>query len=357
MRIFFVGGGTLGSVTPLLATVPKIKQLRPEASFLWLGTANGPEAKLVVEAGLEFRAISAGKLRRYWDRRNFTDVVAIMRGFFECWRLFGQDRPEIVVSAGGYAAPPAVWAAWARRIPVHVHQMDIRPGLANKLAAPFARSVSVAFEKSLADYARFRPAHVGNPVRAELFDVAAPAAKRFFGFRLDVPLVLVMGGGTGADKLNRLIVDALSHMGEKVQLLHLTGPGKTLAVETPPIGYVQTQSLTSEMRQAYGAADLVVTRAGMGSLTELAALGLPAIILPMIGTHQEENAALFVAHGAARQFDETKLTPAQLAEAVVGLAHDTPVLAAMAKAMRRMNVPDAAEKLARAIVGSGGVTE
>lgn len=350
MLIILTGGGTLGSVTPLLATVPEILKLRPETRFVWFGTEAGPERALVVKAGIDFLAIPSGKLRRYFSWSNFTDLFRIAGGVLRSWRLLVRMRPDLVVSAGGFVAVPVVWAAWLCRVPVHIHQMDIRPGLANRLSAPFAASMSAAFEKSRLDYARHRPVVIGNPVRSWLLDVSPLSAKRFFGFRPDLPVVAVLGGGTGAETLNNLVVRSLPLLAGKVQVFHQTGAGKAVKVDEPPSGYVQVELVTEEMRQVYGAADLVVTRAGMGTLTEVAAAGLPVVIVPLPGTHQEENAAFFFREGSAEVLSERTLISKALAETVLKLVGDPARLAAMAAAMRRVNPSDAAARLAKIVV-------
>lgn len=353
MRAAFVGGGTLGSVTPLLAVAQAVRDRQPAAEIYWIGTDSGPEERLVREAGLDFESVSSGKFRRYLAWRNVTDIGRIIKGFFECWSLFGRRRPDALVSAGSFVAVPAVWAAWCRRIPVHLHQMDIRPGLANKLSAPFAGSFSVAFEKSLRDFSAQRPVWTGNPVRPELFQGSRTEAGRLFGLEAGVPTVLVLGGGTGAVSLNDLARLAVPEIAATAQLIHLTGRGKS-APAAGPSRYHQIEFLTGDMKHAYAAADLVVTRAGMGVLTELAALGKPAVIVPMPGSHQEENAAFFAGPGAAVVLAESGLGPRDLAAAVLGLLGDPDRLQAMGEAMSRFNRSDSAERLADLVLGLVG---
>ncbi len=346
MRVVFTGGGTLGSVTPLIAAAAALRAGDPGVELSWIGTRSGPEAATVGEAGITFRSVSSGKLRRYFSLNNFADLFRIAAGFFQALGLLGRLRPDVVVSAGGFVAVPVVWAAAARRIPVHVHQEDIRPGLANRLTAPFAASFSVAFEKSLKDFAKRRPVWTGNPVRAELFTGSRAEARRLFGLEEGTPTVLVIGGGTGAGTLNQLVRAALPGLTPAVQVLHLTGRGKLDPLPGAPARYHPIDFLGADMRHAYAAADLVVTRAGMGVLTELAALGLPAVIVPMPDSHQEDNAAFFERAGAAVVISEKKTFSKAFGEAVVGLAADRPRLEALRAAMSRLNRSDAAAALA-----------
>jgi UDP-N-acetylglucosamine--N-acetylmuramyl-(pentapeptide) pyrophosphoryl-undecaprenol N-acetylglucosamine transferase len=352
MRIAFAGGGTLGSVTPLLAAAKAVREQRPDAECYWIGTTRGPEAALVAEAGLEFFGISSGKLRRYFTWHNFTDLFRIVKGVFDALAVFRRRRPDVLVSAGGFVAVPAVWAAWLRRIPVHLHQMDIRPGLANRLSAPFAGSMSVALEKSQKDFASKRPVWTGNPVRPGMLAGSRAEAANIFSLETGLPTVLIMGGGTGAAALNDLVRSAAPALSAAVQVIHLTGRGKTAPLQGASGRYHQLEFLTEDMKHAYAAADLVVTRAGMGALTELAALALPALVIPIVDSHQEENAAYFAERGAVEVLGEKGLTAGRLADAVLGLIRDQQRLEKLRSSMRQLNRPEAATAMAALILAA-----
>jgi UDP-N-acetylglucosamine--N-acetylmuramyl-(pentapeptide) pyrophosphoryl-undecaprenol N-acetylglucosamine transferase len=352
MRIAFAGGGTLGSVTPLLAVAKAVRERRPDAECLWIGTTYGPESRLVAEAGLEFHAISSGKFRRYLAWQNVTDLFRIIKGLFGALALFRRRRPDVLVSAGGFVAVPAVWAAWLKRIPVHLHQMDIRPGLANKLSAPFAVSMSVALDRSVKDFSSKMPVWTGNPVRPGILAGSRGEARKSFSLEDGIPTVLVMGGGTGAVTLNDLTRQAAPLLAPSAQIIHLTGQGKTVPLKEALGRYHQLEFLTEDMKHAYAAADLVVTRAGMGALTELAALGLPAIVIPIADSHQEENAAYFADRGAASLLSEKSLTAERFAEAILGLLRDAPRSERLRSAMKQMNRTDASSAMAELILAA-----
>ncbi len=356
MHIVFTGGGTLGPVTPLIAVSRALRELAPDAGVSWIGTRGGPEERIVREAGIPFDAVSAGKLRRYFSWRNFADPFLVAKGFFEARRLLKARKADAVVSAGGFVAVPVAWAARTLGIPVHVHQQDARPGLANRLSLPAAKSMSVALASSVADFPRQRPEWTGNPVRPELAAGSSEEAKRLFGLEDGVPVVLVLGGGTGAIGLNRLVRGALPALVARSQVIHAAGPGKTdLSASSPR--YHQYELLTSELPHAYAAADLVVTRAGMGALSELATLGKPALIVPMPGSHQEDNAAAFAKLAGAAVLDERASVPQAFADAVSALANDPVRLAAMAEGMRKANPPGAAERIARTVLRTAGAKD
>jgi UDP-N-acetylglucosamine--N-acetylmuramyl-(pentapeptide) pyrophosphoryl-undecaprenol N-acetylglucosamine transferase len=347
--IVFAGGGTAGPVTPLLAVATAIRAARPEARFLWIGTAQGPEARLVAAAGLPFVAVSAGKLRRYFDLRNLLSPFQALAGFFQAWRVLGREPVAAVVSAGGFVAAPVIWAAWCRRLPVHVHQQDLRPTLTNVITAPFAASVTVAFEKSAADFQRFKPTVTGNPVRPAVLAGSADEARRLWNLEAGVPVVLVVGGGNGSANLNALVRGALPLLVAGCQVLHVAGTGKTDAAVTAA-HYRQFELLTDGMPHALAIADLVVTRAGLGTLSELAVLGKPTVIMPMAGTHQEDNARFFADRGAAVYLDERETFSKSFADLVLGLLADGERCRALGQAMKIINPPGAADKIAATIL-------
>lgn len=347
--IVLTGGGTAGPVTPLLAVASAISAARPDVRFLWIGTAHGPEAKLVAAAGLPFVAIAAGKLRRYFDWRNLLSPFQTAAGFFQAWRVLGREPVAAVVSAGGFVAAPVIWAAACRRLPVHVHQQDLHPTLTNVITAPCATSVSVAFEKSVADFRRFHPTVTGNPVRPVVLAGSADEARRLWELEPGVPTVLVIGGGTGSANLNALTRGALPLLLAKCQVLHVVGTGKTDA-SVVAARYRQFELLTDELPHAFAVADLVVTRAGLGTLSELAVLGKPTVVMPMAGTHQEANAHYFADRGAAVYLDERETFSKSFADLVLGLLADEVRRRELGSAMKIMNPLDAAAKIAAAVL-------
>ncbi|MFA6215893.1 MAG: glycosyltransferase, partial [Patescibacteria group bacterium] len=205
MKILFSGGGTIGSVSPLIAVYEEIKKQHPGAEFLWLATSDGPEDKLIGSYQIPLKKIFAGKFRRYFSWQNFFDPILIIFGFFQSLLIILKFKPQAVISAGGFVAVPVTWAAWLCRRPVLILQQDIRPGLANKLMARFASIIAVAFPKSLADFPGPKTVLTGNPVRPEILAGSREAGYKFFNFSPQLPTVLILGGGTGALSINRLV--------------------------------------------------------------------------------------------------------------------------------------------------------
>ncbi len=318
-KVLLTGGGTGGSVAPLLAIADSL----PLCDFLWIGTRSGVERKMVENAGIEFKPIFSGKLRRYFSWRNFLAPFLTILGFVQSFFIILKWRPDLVMSAGSFASVPAVWAAWLSRVPVLIHQQDARPGLANKLMAPFARAITVAFEKSLADYGE-KAVWTGNPVRRSLtIRNKEQRTRNNFNLKSDLPVVLVIGGGTGAMAINKLIWRSLNELTRFCQVIHITGEGKKPNYKLQITNYKNYDFLNSEqMAEAYAAADVAVSRCGMGVLTELSYLGKPAILIPMPDSHQEENAAIFSEKQAAIVLSQKELTPEKLADNIKKLLND-----------------------------------
>jgi UDP-N-acetylglucosamine--N-acetylmuramyl-(pentapeptide) pyrophosphoryl-undecaprenol N-acetylglucosamine transferase len=347
LHIVFTGGGSLGPVTPLIAVMRAFHRLHPDAVFSWIGTKGGIEERIVTEAGLPFRAVRSGKLRRYFSWQNLSDPFITARGFFEARKILADEHADAVVSAGGFVAVPVAWAAWTLGIPVHVHQQDVRPGLANRLTLPVATSMSVALESSVKDFLRQHPTWTGNPVRPEILGGSRDEAKKIFRLEDGVPVVLILGGGTGATGLNALVWKSLQVLVGAAQVIHVAGVGKTDAAVIAS-RYHQSDLLTENLPHAFAAADVVVSRAGMGTLTELAGLRKPTIIVPMPDSHQAENAAAFARAGAV-VLDERTATSDVFVKVILGLLTDASRREASAAGMARMNVADAAERIARMI--------
>ncbi|OGM00780.1 undecaprenyldiphospho-muramoylpentapeptide beta-N-acetylglucosaminyltransferase [Candidatus Uhrbacteria bacterium RIFOXYC2_FULL_47_19] len=342
MRVLLAGGGTLGSVTPVLAVVQELCKRDSGVELLWVGTKRGPERKLVERFGVEFKVITSGRLRRWLTWQNLVLPFRILWGLFDSLLVLHNWRPDVVFHAGSFVAVPVTWAAWLLRIPVHIHQLDWRPGLANRLSAPFATSVSVSFKKSLHDFYSQRTVLTGNPIRIEILKAAKENSYELFGLSANRPIVLVLGGGTGAAALNQLIVETLPFLRSDFQVMHITGLNKMVQ---PPnwIGmYLQFDFLNERMPSALAVADLVVTRAGMGTLTELAALGRPAVIVPMPGTHQEDNAELFVQADAAVRFSQNS-SAVDLAKLISSICSDREQLGSLSLAMHKLSNPQATE--------------
>ena len=348
MKIMLSGGGTIGSVSPLLAVCQAIRQREPQTEFLWVATRRGPEHRLIGEYGIPIRPIFSGKLRRYASWRNITDPLLITIGFLQSLAMVNRFKPDAVLSAGGFVSVPLVLAAQLLGKPTFIHQQDVEPGLANKLMARRATVITTASEKSRADFPNQEVTVVGNPVRP---DISAGSRQRGYeSFQLDpnVPTVLIMGGGTGARRLNELVLESLPRLVTFCQVIHLTG-GKAARVASHA-RYRGYDFLTSKLADAYAVADLVVSRAGMSALSELAATAKPTILIPISASHQEANATQFIKYNAALRLDERELTAAQLTTAIQTLLDNPVQRETLSRNLRKLLPDDAADTIADLVI-------
>ncbi len=320
MRVLLTGGGTMGSASPLLSVASQLRSQKKECGILWIGTYTGPEKAVVKEADIPYAAIFSGKLRRYFSWRNFIDPFFIIIGFFQALFIIKKFDPDVILSAGAYVSVPAVWAGRLLGKKIIIHQQDIVPGLANKLMAPFAEKITVTFERSLDDYERSKAVWIGNPIRPELLFGSRDKCYETFGLEQGIPVVLILGGGTGSEVLNGLVESSKEELSKFCQIIHLTGKGKGKNKDSGR--YHSRDFLTNEMGDVYAAANIVVARAGLSTLTEICGLGKAAILVPIPYTHQEENASFFKDKEAAVVLDQEKLSKGSFISAIKELAED-----------------------------------
>lgn len=355
----FSGGGTGGSVMPLLAVAEELIKDGP-VEIIFVGSVSGPEKDLIVSFNkslsrgttpLVYVSLPGGKWRRYFSWRNFLDIFVTLSGFFQALAILDRYRPDLVVSAGSFVSVPLIWAAAWKRIPILIHQQDIRPGLANKLMAPCARAVTVTFEKSLIDYGP-KAALVGNPIKNLTgYKERTTDTKQKYHLNQSLPLVLITGGATGATRINELVFAAAKELSGFCQLVHLTGQGKLTDRRVPSLTNYHALEFVpnEELLNLMAASDLVVSRAGLGVLTELAALAKPVILIPIPDSHQEDNAALFVRQGAAVVLEQKELTPNKMILAIKDLLADYEKQVRLSQQIAKIIKPGAAEKMAAII--------
>lgn len=335
-RILLTGGGTGGSVSPLLAVAEELQKKSDGYEFFWVGTKGGVEESMVTEEGMEFYSIPAGKLRRYFDLKNFWDLWKIVAGFFSSLFIVLRHRPSLVVTAGSFVSVPVIWAAWLMRVPTLIHQQDVRPGLANKLMAPFATKITVTFQKSLYDYGN-KAVWTGNPVveKPERAD-----SERLPESQEEEPVVLIVGGGTGSLALNQLVEQSKKELLGECRLIHITGKNKQEEKEltvSERKRYYSYQFLDHpQMLEAIYRADIVVSRSGLGLLTEISHFAKPSILVPMPDSHQEDNAQLFEENNAAAVLDQKKLTPEIFTDKIKELLQDKDLRSKLAENAGRM---------------------
>lgn len=347
-KIIFSGGGTLGPVTPLLAVHEVIAEAYPDADFLWVGTKKGPEKTLVEQAGMPFVTLSSGKFRRYLSIWNVIDIGRIIVGFFQSLRLIWKEKPSMCISAGGFISVPLHWAAWLFGVPTWIHQQDLQVGLANRIMAPAAKQITTAIEAQVRYFSRRKTKWLGNPVRREIMEGDKKKAIAQFTLEKDIPVIFATGGGTGSLRVNQLIVESIPHLEVVAQVIHLSGKDRPKelverATKTFPDRYQSYQFFTHEMKQAYAAADIVISRGGFGTLTEIAALGKIAIIIPKPG-HQVQNVKFLEKQGAVIYVNERTSDGNYLAKVVKQLLENTTKQKQLQRALQRL-LPRAEDKV------------
>ncbi len=345
-KIILSGGGTAGSVTPLLAMAA---HLPAEAELVFFGTSDGPERQLLEECNKQGRAwrfvvCPAAKWRRYFSWKNLWDLLRLPSIFIRCFFLLKKERADIMITAGSFVSVPLAWAAFCLRLPFIVHQQDLRPGLANCLMAPFASLITVAFEKSLDDYG-ICASWIGNP------EPERPSLEKYsladFSLEEDRPLLLVTGGGNGAAAINEIIAASREALISKCQIFHLAGRGKLSAPLLSDESYQEREFIdNSSLLFLMSRADLVVSRAGLGTITELASLAKASIIIPIPDSHQEDNAAFLAYKGAALVLSQKELTPEKFQQAVFELLSSAKQRQLLADNISHLLKPKAAETLA-----------
>ena len=335
--IFLTGGGTGGSVVPLLAVAKEMS----EVDFLWLGTQAGPEKQIVEKEGMKFQIIISGKWRRYFSLKNFIDIFKIIGSFFQSVWLILIKKPDLIMSVGSFVSVPVVWAGWLLGVKILIHQQDARPGLANTLMAPFAGVMTVTFEKSLADYKK--AVWTGNPIRIMNYELGIQN-----GGKNALPSVLIVGGGTGAQAINDLIYKGLSELTKFCQIIHITGKGKGKNIKSN--NYQRFSFLDAkQMIEALRRSDVVVSRCGMGLLTELSYLGKPAILIPMPDSHQEDNAKIFANKNAAIVLNQKDLTPKKFIKEIKKILNDEVLRSMLRNNMKGVIKTDANKRIVKII--------
>ncbi|MBI5413849.1 undecaprenyldiphospho-muramoylpentapeptide beta-N-acetylglucosaminyltransferase [Candidatus Peregrinibacteria bacterium] len=351
MRVVFTGGGTGGHVLPNIAIIDEISKLGG-AEVFYIGSKKSSEQDIAEGAGLPFYEISTGKLRRYFDLKNFVDFLKVPLGFFQAVGILRKLKPNLVFSKGGYVAVPVVLAARLLGIPVWIHEADLTPGLATKICVPFAGKIWLSFEESRRFYKGRNVEVVGNPVRSSILKGDKKRGYKFTGFSEKMPVCLVIGGSTGAQSLNKLILKNLPELLKKVQVLHITGRiGEKF---TENAHYKHFEFLDKELADCYAITDFIVGRAGSGSLFEGLALKKPMILVPLPRSasrgDQIENAEIFEKHGWAAVLNQETLSPEQLLEAILKFADDKKLCDHMSANQKKSPYAKAAKKIAEAIL-------
>ena len=320
-KIVLTGGGTAGHVTPNIALLPQLKEAGYEVSYI--GSYSGIEKKLMEDLDVPYYGISSGKLRRYFDLKNFTDPFRVLKGFSQAKKLIKQINPDIVFSKGGFVAVPVVIAADKCNIPVIIHESDMTPGLANRLCQKHALKVCCNFPETVKLIPDGKGVLTGTPIRSELLHGDKVAGLRLCGFNTSKPVLMVIGGSLGALHINEAIRGILSRLLEKFQIIHVCGKGKIDASFNNTTGYCQFEYVNEELKDLFAAADVVVSRAGANVICELLAMRKPNLLIPLPADasrgDQLLNAASFKKQGFSAVLDEEAMSDTLLFDTICSL--------------------------------------
>lgn len=278
-KILMTGGGTGGHVVPNLALIPRLQQ--EGFDIFYIGSINGIERKLIEDTGIKYHPISSGKLRRYFDIKNFTDPFKVIKGLAEAFSIIRKEKPDVVFSKGGFVAVPVVIAASMLKVPVVAHESDITPGLANKLSQPYVSKLCVTFPESIKYVKDNKGVVTGTPIREELFNGNAENALKFLNFSGRKPVILIMGGSLGSKVINESIRNNLDLLTRKYDIVHLCGKGNLDDSLKGKEGYRQFEYINEELKDIMALSSMIITRGGSNSLFEILALNKPNIIIPL----------------------------------------------------------------------------
>jgi len=354
--IAFTGGGTGGHIYPGLAIIERLRESF-DGRIVWIGSDKESDRRTVSEAGVEYFSVPSGKLRRQFSLQNLADAFRVIGGYAASRKILAQLRPDILFSKGGYVSVPPCAAAASLRIPVFTHESDLTPGLATRLNAKKAEKILVSYEKTvslLPEALRGRAVVAGNPVRPEIRRGSAEKGRALLGADGKDPIVLFLGGSQGARQVNELAAAVLPELARRAVVVHQTGEAWFPSAPAASARYKPFAYIRSEMPDILAAADLVVGRAGAGTLWESSALSKPMVLIPLSGSgtrgDQVDNARLFEAAGAAKLLLGENAVPAALLEAVNSFLDDRSALKAAGEKAHELAGADAAKTAADLIL-------
>ena len=316
--IILTGGGTAGHVTPNLALIPYLKKEGWDIKYI--GSKNGIERELIEKEGIPYFAISTGKLRRYASMENVKDIFRVVEGIHEAKQLIKKLKPDVVFSKGGFVAVPVVLAAKAYKVPVICHESDITPGLANKIAMPFAKKVCTTFPETVKYIKKDKGINTGTPIRDMLFSGNKAEGLDICGFTDEKAVVMMMGGSLGSVKINNVLRKDLDSLLEKYQIVHICGKGNFELSLMGKKGYTQFEYVSEELPHIFAAADIIISRAGSNSISEFLALKKPSLLIPLSAKasrgDQILNAKSFEKQGFSMVLQEEDMNEKSLLDAV-----------------------------------------
>ncbi|WP_267814010.1 undecaprenyldiphospho-muramoylpentapeptide beta-N-acetylglucosaminyltransferase [Staphylococcus aureus] len=310
-KIAFTGGGTVGHVSVNLSLIPTALSQGYEA--LYIGSKNGIEREMIESQlpEIKYYPISSGKLRRYISLENAKDVFKVLKGILDARKVLKKKKPDLLFSKGGFVSVPVVIAAKSLNIPTIIHESDLTPGLANKIALKFAKKIYTTFEETLNYLPKEKADFIGATIREDLKNGNAHNGYQLTGFNENKKVLLVMGGSLGSKKLNSIIRENLDALLQQYQVIHLTGKGLK-DDQVKKSGYIQYEFVKEDLTDLLAITDTVISRAGSNAIYEFLTLRIPMLLVPL-GLDQSrgdqiDNANHFADKGYAKAIDEEQLT-------------------------------------------------
>ncbi len=317
-KIILTGGGTAGHVTPNIALLPALKEAGYEVEYI--GSYNGMEKELIEKEGIPYHGISSGKLRRYFDWKNFSDPFRVIHGYGQARSLIKKIKPAIIFSKGGFVSVPVVLAAKSLHVPAIIHESDMTPGLANRIAMRGAVKICCNFPETLKYLPEGKGVLTGSPIRQQLLHGDRQKALEFTGLPGEKPILLIIGGSLGSVFINNAVRGAIDELLERFEIIHLCGKGNLDHSLDGKKGYVQYEYISKELPDLFAAADLVISRAGANAICELIALHKPNILIPLSRNasrgDQILNADSFKKQGFSYVIEEEQVNEKTLSEAI-----------------------------------------
>ena len=320
-RIILTGGGTAGHVTPNIALLPTLRELNYDIHYI--GSYNGIERKLIEEMDIPYYGIDSGKLRRYFDPKNFTDPFKVLHGYKQARKLIKHLKPDVIFSKGGFVTVPVVISAHRKHIPVIIHESDMTPGLANKLCIPSADKVCCNFPETMRHLPENKAVLTGSPIRQERLSGNKLNALNFCGFTANKPVLMIIGGSQGSAVVNDAMRGILPELLKTFQVIHLCGKGKLDSSLDHLEGYIQFEYVKKELADLFALTDVCVSRAGANAICEILALRKPNLLIPLSANasrgDQILNADSFENQGFSEVLTEDQLAPTILISRIMKL--------------------------------------
>jgi UDP-N-acetylglucosamine--N-acetylmuramyl-(pentapeptide) pyrophosphoryl-undecaprenol N-acetylglucosamine transferase len=354
MKIVISGGGTGGHIYPALALIREIQKETKDAEFLYIGTTNGLESKLVPRENIPFKSIHITGFKRKLSFENVKTVYRFLKGVSDSKKILKDFKADVVIGTGGYVCGPVVYAAAKLKIPTIIHEQNSVPGLTNKFLSRYVNKIAICFEEAKDYFPPNKVVFTGNPRATEVMGQDGIRGRLSVGLNTTMPSVLIFGGSRGARPINEAVVKSLSDFGKKpYQVLYITGDVHYEAVkkEVELVGSPENviiKPFIHNMPEVLAGIDLVVSRAGATTLAELTSLGIPSILVPspyVTNNHQEKNARSLSDHGAAELLLEKDLNSNSLIKQIDSILLDKDKLISMKTKAKKMGVPDSAKRL------------